>query len=67
MGRIVVYGKDAEMNEKRAFDLVQEDGVIYLVTVNRDGHKIRTNAKVIMEMIAVMEKTMHEPQAKQEA
>ena len=42
--RIPVYGKDTEDKQKRAFDWIMIDGKMYVETVNRDGHKVRTPA-----------------------
>lgn len=42
--RIPVYGKDTEDKQKRAFDWIMIDGKMFVETVNRDGHKVRTPA-----------------------
>lgn len=46
--RIKVYGRDADNREKRAFDLVLSDGQLYVETVNREGHRIMTPAKIVL-------------------
>ena len=57
MDRVTVYGKDLEDREKRAFDFVKENGSIYLETVNRAGHKIKTTLEEAWTALAELDAT----------
>ena len=47
--RIPVYGKDAEDQDKRAFDIVMRNGQPCFETKDRYGNKVWTAAKEALE------------------
>ena len=49
--RVKVYGEDAEKRKRRALDCIVIDGRLFLETVDRSGHKIRTPARVVMNAL----------------
>jgi len=47
--RIPIYGKDAEDQARRAFDIVMKDGQPCIETKDRYGHKVWTAAREAFE------------------
>lgn len=47
--RITIYGKNAEDQEKRAFDVIIKDGQACFETKDRYGNKVWTTAREALE------------------
>ncbi len=54
--RIVIYGINAENREKRAFDLVLNNGEKYIETVNRAGQKLKTPIEYALAALDELQK-----------